>query len=838
MTLQRRLLFCVFFICFHFLRTTAQNATAPASLSEVFLKIEKQFNCNFSYQDIAISTHRVELNIAENLETTLARLSQKTLFNYTLLQDNTIAVRQRENLVYVCGIVKNGQTDLPLQNVLIQTPYQQLGTDNTGSFKVYFLSPTQTFSIQYAGFETRESTAESFSQPPCKTVNLSPKIEELQQVFLTNYLAKGISKNRNGSLGINYNNFDILPGLIEPDVLQTLQALPGIQSVDETVSFINIRGGTNDQNLILLDGVKMYQSGHFFGLISAFNPFLTEEVTLIKNGASSSYGDGVSGIIEMQGASTINKKATAGIGTNLISSDAYVDLPLGEKASIQLAGRALINGLLETPTFEAYFEKVFQETEVNNNSETQSVSDDAFNFFDAYARLLYRPSNKDYIRLNFLALDNELEFLENAQVGNELISRGSNLAQRNLSAGIFYRREWNERWLSDIQLYGTSYRLQSNNVDVISNQELAQQNKLLESGVKLRVNHRINGQFESLFGYQFNETGITNFEQINNPFFERTDKQVIRTHSVFGDFTYQSLNQKTTLTLGLRVNHIGKFNKILWEPRLSFQHQLAKYLTFEVLGELKSQTTSQIIDFQNDFLGVENRRWVLSNPESLPIIKGQQISTGFTYIRKGWQISLEPYLKHIDGISAQSQGFQNQFQNRKEHGSYFVKGMDFLLNKRFKKLNTWLSYSYAENDYTFPEFVPQEFANNIDIRHTLTYGINYNWNSFNVAAGLNWHSGKPTTTPVVGNEIENDSINFNLPNTSNIDDYFRLDVSATYDFAIGKKVTAFAGLSIWNLLDTSNVVNNFYRTNINGELEEINERALSFTPNATFRLQF
>ena len=101
-------------------------------------------------------------------------------------------------------------------------------------------------------------------------------------MILYKFLTTGLIKQQDGSITLNIEDFGILPGLIEPDILQTVQALPGIKSIDETVSDINIRGGTNDQNLILWDGIKMYQSGHFFGLISAFNPHLTDKVTIIK----------------------------------------------------------------------------------------------------------------------------------------------------------------------------------------------------------------------------------------------------------------------------------------------------------------------------------------------------------------------------------------------------------------------------------------------------------------------------------------------------------------------------------------------------------------------------
>jgi hypothetical protein len=339
-------------------------------------------------------------------------------------------------------------------------------------------------------------------------------------------------------------------------------------------------------------------------------------------------------------------------------------------------------------------------------------------------------------------------------------------------------------------------------------------------------------------GYQFNETGITNFEQINNPFFERTDKQVLRTNSFFSEAIFSPKNWNTTLMGGVRLNHISKFNEVLIEPRLSINYRFLKYFSFDIAGELKSQTTSQIIDLQNDFLGVENRRWVLAGENGIPILKGQQLSAGINYSRSGWLINAEPYIKHIKGITTQSQGFQNQFENVRTHGSYTVKGVDLLINKRFKDINTWFSYSYAENDYTFDELTPSSFPNNIDIRHTVTYGINYSIDAFKISGGFNWHSGKPITQLVSGNQVVDGQLNFDLPNASNIDDYIRVDISGTYSFRLGEKLNAFAGISFWNLLDTRNELNSFYRINSEGEHEKVTENSLAFTPNATFRISF
>ncbi len=807
-------------------------------LREYLVQIEDQFPVNFSFKDADLATHFINPVPQRSFEATMLFLRRNTLFGYDVLEDRTVAMKIRDGLIPVCGLVFSSETEAALSTAGVITSYQRSSTRADGTFELLLRTSEDPITIEYTGFTTQIFKGKSFQNKPCKKITMAPGIEYLTTVTLSNYFAKGISKNENGSLTVNYDDFDILPGLIEPDVLLTIQALPGIQSVNETVSFINIRGGTNDQNLILWDGIKMYQNGHFFGLISAFNPFLTQNVTVIKNGTPASFGDGVSGVISMEGANEINSKFTVGAGLNLLSADVFANVPLGSKGSLQVSGRKSINNLVETPTYNAYFDKAFQNTELTMDGENVLPnSNDAFSFFDSSLRIQLKPSEKDVLRINLLILANDLKFLENAEINNEPLSLKSDLVQNNISGGLYYKRQWSDYFSTDLQLYGSSYELQALNADILNEQALLQENDVLESGLKVSGTFLFSENVKSEFGYQLNETGITNFEQINNPFFERRDKQVLLTHSFFGETHFKPF-PATSLNLGLRVNHIDKFNEVLWEPRLSFNYQLTQNLSFEILGELKSQTTSQITDFQNDFLGVENRRWVLSKPGEIPIVKGQQLSAGFTYRRKGWLVSAEPYLKRVMGITSQSQGFQNQFQDQKTWGSYTTRGVDFLLNKRFENVNTWLSYSYAKNDYKFDVFIPQEFFNNIDIRHLVTYGINYSVKDFNISGGFNWHSGKPTTLLVEGSEIVDGQLNYSLPNATNIKDYIRVDVSGTYEFSLGEKATAFAGLSIWNLLNTNNVVNHFYRIDNNDAVEEIDELALKFTPNLSFRITF
>ena len=108
----------------------------------------------------------------------------------------------------------------------------------------------------------------------------------LDPIFISNILTQGVFVNKDGSTNITPSDFGILAGLTDIDVMQIVQNLPGISSVNEKLSDLNIRGGTQDQNLILWNGIKMYQTGHLFGLLSAINSNATQKVTVLKNGSS------------------------------------------------------------------------------------------------------------------------------------------------------------------------------------------------------------------------------------------------------------------------------------------------------------------------------------------------------------------------------------------------------------------------------------------------------------------------------------------------------------------------------------------------------------------------
>ena len=137
-----------------------------------------------------------------------------------------------------------------------------------------------------------------------------------------------------------------------------------------------------------------------------------------------------------------------------------------------------------------------------------------------------------------------------------------------------------------------------------------------------------------LNGYHFYELGITNSEVVNIPDYSRTIKRVLRNHSLYSEIDYFSNNKKTFVNAGLRLNYIETFDTFNIEPRIQALQKLNKYFSFKIAGEFKSQNATQIIDLQEDFLGVEKRRWILADNSTIPIIKSKQASAGFNFKRQ------------------------------------------------------------------------------------------------------------------------------------------------------------------------------------------------------------
>ncbi|MBU2995777.1 TonB-dependent receptor [Cellulophaga baltica] len=819
------------------LKCIAQENNAQKSLNSVLEILQEKYDVQFNYASTLIDNINVQsIDSTKPLDEIIFDISEQTNLNFVYISKKIITIKKiKKNL---CGFIIDKDTGEALPYVTIQNANISTLTNGDGYFNIEIQTDVDVIIIKHFGHKTLERQIRYFNKNNCANIYLIPNHEQLAEIIVYDYLIRGVDKLDNGSFQIDFDKFSILPGLIENDVLQTVKALPGIQSIDETVSNINIRGGSNDQNLITWDGIKMYQSGHFFGLISMYNSNITQKVEIRKNGTSAKETDGVSGTISMHTDPSLNSNFKASISANLLDVNGFIDTPIGEKASLQITARKSISDLVQTPTYSQYFERISQDTEIYNNTSEATNSDIMFDFYDTSIRLLVQPSDREHFKFNFIYTANEVVFNEKDEVSGLQEIRQSKLNQSSIAGGVQYHKKWTDNFNTQLHIYETDYKLRGKNVNIQENQRFLQENMVSETGIKLITNTSLSPQISIINGYNFVETKVSNLDDVDDPKYILLEAKVLRTHAIFSEIEISSLNKKNHYNLGVRYNYLNKFNKHVWEPRLSFNHKFSKKIAFEVLGEFKHQSTSQIINFQNDFLGIEKRRWQLSDNESVPIIQSKQLSFGLSYNHKGWLFNLTPFYKKVTGITTQSQGFQDAYEYTNENGDYEASGADLLLRKQFKKGSSWISYSYLNSNYYFKELEDNSFSSNFDITNAIVAGTNYTFNKLLLALGINWHTGKPYTEPDTNTPVSEGTINYGPTNENRQHDYLRVDFSSRYDFNLNDKTKLEIGFALWNVLNKKNIISSYYTLDDSENTQKINEKALSITPNIHLKLTF
>ncbi|MCP2025313.1 hypothetical protein L1276_000453 [Flavobacterium sp. HSC-32F16] len=812
---------------------------------KIIIDIEKQHGVSFNYTEDNIEG--LELNPPKkslSLEQKLEYLTKRTHLSFENIGNQFINIYKKENIQkIICGYILSAADKKPVENANISLLNKtQVTTDSEGYFE-FNKEEKNTFVISHIGFVSKRITAGNTDYKNCLQITLEPEITELQEIKANAILASGISKNADGSLEIKPKKFGILPGLIEPDALQTMQQIPGVNSLDESVSSINVRGGTHDQNLFLWNGIRMFQTGHFFGLISVFNPNLAHTISIYKNGSSAFYGESVSSVVAISSTSQTAEKNSFSAGINMINADIYGKYNLSKKSYIEISARKSITDFLETPTYKEYFNKVFQNTTITDFSQNQNVdyqSDKKFGFYDATLKYAQKIGTKDQIVLDLITIKDNLEVFQSATVYNINTSENNVLRQQNYGGNLSWKRNWNNFNTTKINLYNSTYELLANQKTTYDNQIVIQENTVNNNGINLENHHIINSKFSFSDGYQFNEIGITNLEQVSNPDFYRKVKDVLKTHALILEGKYNDTISRIYLKAGMRINYLEKFKKYISEPRIQLGYGISKTVNLELLGELKSQNSQQIIDLQKDYFGIEKRRWIISNNTTIPIQKSRQVSLNLFYKKNDWLLDIENFYKKVTGITTSSQGFQNQLEFVRTTGDYEVWGTEMLIQKKINHFLTWLSYTYNENNYHFPDYEYPVFPNNFELTHTLSWAGIYEKNNFKIALGTKWSSGRPKTSPNVSQiDLSDPVLIYNRPNNTNLHIFSQVNISSTYKWETANGIQYKLGISILNILNRRNEISEYYRiSSLTNSIEEVDTFSLQRTPNMSFRVSF
>jgi hypothetical protein len=818
-----------------------QDENKSVELKKLLEDIALYHNVKFTYaeKDVAgLSIFPPEIFLP--LKAKLVYIENRTHLSYKEVGEYIVIYKAPKIAKKRCAYIID-ELGQAVDNAVIQLPDNtKIVTRQDGYFELP-ATLTGSIFIDHLNYQPLSISVKEFTDD-CKAIILQLEVLELQELVAERYIATGISKKKDGSFTIKPKKFGILPGLIEPDVLLTMQQLPGITSVDETVSNINVRGGTHDQNLFLWNGIRLYQTGHFFGLISAINPNLGNEVKIFKNGTSAFYGESVSSAVDISSHTQDIGSGNFTIGSNMINVDFYTKIKATEKANFEFSARRSFTDAIELPTYSKYSKRIFQNTvvtDLDGSTDVNYESDKEFYFYDFTGQYHQKIGKKHNLYVDFIGIKNNLNFTQ----GSVFITELSNLEQLTIGSSAGWNTQWNNRHSSEAGFYVSYYNVDGSTASLQSGQVMEQGNTILDTGFKVADHRKLTDQYQLHTGYQFNEIGIENADKVNEPSYSRNVKEVLRTHAFIGELEYDSKDMRLHSRGGLRINYITEFGMMYTEPRLQLNYMLAPSWQLEALAELKSQATSQIVELQGDFLGLEKRRWVLSDDNNIPVQRSRQASIGATFKENGWLISLENFYKKVKGITTSGQGFQDQLELRNDIGQYTVYGSEFLVQKQFKNFYTWLSYTLNSNKYVFETFSPEKFPSNFEINHTINTAAIYEWKKFKVALGSKWFTGKPYTPPL-SNEPEfitpsNPQIVYASPNSANLENFFQVNFSASYIIKATEKSQLQLGISVQNIFNRRNIINRYYRINSDSNsIEEVNTYALERTPNALIKFSF
>jgi len=826
-------------------------------LTEVLSDIEKHRDVKFSFSDDMLATIKVSIEIGNNtLGEVLRKLEQKTGLVFQKVTKRYIIVTSKKNKkgIAVCGLILDDFTEEPLVGVSVALLSEMKGTvsDEKGSFRLNVKDEKDTLLISYIGFEILKLPAGALINTHCTSIKLNQRRSILEEILITDYLTGGIDKKTDGSVVVSPNKIGILPGLTEPDVLQSIQLLPGIQSPNETASGLHIRGGTPDQNLILFDGIKMYHTAHFFGMLSAFNPYVTKNIKVFRSGVGAKYGNHISGVVDIETDTEIPKKTTGGFGFNLTHIDSYIKMPISKKVGIVFSARRAITDFLDTPTFKKLSKRVFQNTLISRNKE---ISKDAFiesntdfYFFDFNSKILVKPTEKDKLIFSQLLVKNDLDYTFDDT--NFLENSKNILSTENKGFNVSWDRKWNAKTTQKVAVYLSDYNFNYKSVKKNTDQiyeDLLKTNKINDVGFEMTINRKLSKYSSLNLGYQYADNQVAFLLQSTASVFsdgnyKEEQKEVNKIHAFFGEYVYQKTD-KMAFHFGVRTNNFSLTNKSYISPRVYLQYKMGANLWLKGSAEMKQQAISQIIEFSTSDFGLGNQIWALANEEDgIPILESSQYNVGFIFKKDGWMFDLDLYQKKVNGLTSFTRGFTNADGSFSD-GESNSQGLDVLIKKQWNFYNSWVSYSRSNTKFLFEELnVGEEFDGNHDISHSFYWSHNLKINKVNFSLGWKFRTGIPFT-PAKKSTNEGQII-FESINSKRLPNYHRLDFSTTYTFNLvkDKNIKGKIGLSFINIYNQKNILNRKYDVGFDENevyrLVKSDNFSLGFTPNMVFRVSF
>jgi outer membrane cobalamin receptor len=630
-------------------------------------------------------------------------------------------------------------TDVENLEVLIGANiYEPVTLNGTTSnnFGFYSLTlPSDTVEVRYS-FVGYQATTLRFLLHRDTVIDMSLQASTLlEEVVVQADIEESIQESSQmSSVSIPVSSMAQLPAFLgEVDVLKTLQLLPGVQSGSEGSSGLYVRGGGPDQNLILLDGVPVYNAAHLFGFFSVFNSDAINNVTLIKGGFPARYGGRLSSVIDVQ-AKEGNMSEFHGEGSiGLISSRLTLEGPIvKKKSSFIVSARRTYADLIFGPMVKA----------ASDGNETVG-----YFFYDLNAKVNYKLSNKNRVFLSaYLGKDRASStYKENSDFGRSYDDE-FNLKWGNVTTALRWNSILSKKLFSNTLLTFSRYNfdltgqsLETFNVpDAPPQTDFYKQryySQIRDFAAKIDFdyiptpNHYIRFGINAIH-HRFTPGAASYVAQSQTTAIDSTfgaDQIDAMEYSGYFEDDFK-IGSKLKINVGLHASAFKVRDELYTslQPRISARYLLAPTLS---LKGSYAEMTQFIHLLTNSGLGLPTDLWVPATDKIRPQ-NSRQVALGIAKnYKQKYEVSVEAFYKTMDNLIEYREGasFLNpteSYENKVEIGSGDSYGAEFFFQKKLGSLTGWLGYTLSWSNRTFANINEgKTFPYKYDRRHDISLAL-------------------------------------------------------------------------------------------------------------------
>lgn len=747
--------------------------------------------------------------------------------------------------ITVSGYIEDGQTGERLIGGSVFDALSKTGTtsNNYGFFSISFAQGDSVrLRFSYVGYKPIEITLVLKENKPLN-IKLKPDLMLNEVVITANQDIPVEQRTEMSTVSIPIKQVKLLPSLGgESDVLKAIQLMPGVQSGNEGTSGLYVRGGSPDQNLIVLDDVPMYYVNHLGGLVSIFNTDAISYINLIKGGFPARYGNRLSSVmdIRMKNGNLKEFKGNAMIG--MVASKLSLEGPIKQDTSSYIVSfRRFMYDLITKPLSKVVFDKVSA----------------GYTFYDFNAKLNYKLSNNDRIYFSVYSGRDKMTINMRDKTDNSKYINRSSLGWGNNLIAIRWNHLFNKKLFSNATIYYSQYKYNTafENIANIGTDKETIFNRFTSGindlAIKLEFEYYHSKKHKLVFGANsIYHTFIPGSEKFKH----NTNNSAI-TDTIFGNYSLHALDNAIYLEnifqigKGFSINAGGRLSHYYVEDT-NFVNLEPRILVNCLIGKNNSLKGSYSQMFQNIHLltssgtGMPTDLWLPATKTVIPQ-KSTQYALGAASTRKfynqNYEITIEIFYKDLQNLIAYKTG-ANVFgttvdwQDKIEKsGKGVSKGIELLINKKTGKTTGWIGYTYSKTTrqfeninegvaYLFKFDRPHDIS--VVVIHTLNKTLNFS---------LTWvyGTGNAITLPVSAYSIMTETgleqvYVYEGINTFRMRDYHKIDVG--FNFNKEKKWgTRTWSISVYNLYNRKNPYYYYFEKKSNNS-DEVVLKQLSMFP--------